>query len=105
VRRGFGRHLACDKAVEAGEQALDLGDRLSFTATSSATPMRADGASLAFEAYVLHDITIELEPHCHLVAAERIVALRMPRTFALKMTVVARRLVVVEDDALVELAH
>jgi len=57
-------------------------------------------------AYASAALPVESPVHFRdLVTAEGIVAPGVPRTLALEMAIVARRLVVVEDDALVQLAH
>jgi hypothetical protein len=65
---------------------------------------RGDGAAPAFERHVADHAILDLEVHLHVVAAERVVALRLVARAVHRMAV-PRRLVVVEDQLLVEVAQ
>src|SRR5687768_1910616 len=104
--RRIGRGGAGHEGVELPEEPHDLLATLPLHRGGHHRGARlADGAARAEEAHVRDGVVVpELEPDGELVAAERIVALGLP-VRVVHAPVNPRRTVVIEDHALVELAH
>src|SRR6185312_2099062 len=99
------RVAAGDLAVEALEERRGLGQRLALEnlGHQRGRGLR-DGAAAPLEAHILDALALHRHVHRHLVAAQRVMAVRDMAGMLLRAEI-ARPLAVIEDDVLVEIAQ
>ena len=102
TERGIGLLLAGDHRMEVLEDRIGFGARLSRHGRRHQRRARlGNRASLSLERRLRNPVALEPHPDAHLVAAERIAPLGVPRG-VLDLAEVARAPVVLEDRLLVE---